>query len=42
VNFFDVSFFLRRYFEGDLSVDFNEDNQLDINDVWVFLELMNN
>ena len=40
VNFFDVSFFLRRYFEGDLSVDFNEDNQLDINDVWVFLELM--
>ena len=40
VNFFDVSFFMRHYLEGDLAVDFNEDNQLDINDVLEFLKLL--
>ncbi len=41
VDWFDVKYFLERYLAGDLSVDFDGDGDLDINDIQVFLGLMN-
>jgi hypothetical protein len=40
VDWFDVSVFMKMYIADDLAVDFNDDQQLDINDVLMFLELM--
>ncbi len=40
VDFFDVSAFVRLYVAGDLSVDFDADGVLTVDDVWLFLELI--
>ena len=40
VNWYDVSMFIQMYVEGNLSVDLNDDQQLDVNDVLRFLELV--
>ena len=40
VDWFDVGYFLERYNAGDLEVDLDENGELDINDVWVFLDLI--
>ncbi len=39
-NFFDVSVFIDRFTEGDLSVDFDGNGEIAANDVVVFLELI--
>ncbi len=40
VDWFDVSAFLDRFLSDDLSVDFRRDGELNADDVWVFLGLM--
>lgn len=39
VNYFDVAAFVRLYIAGDLSVDFDADGVLTVDDVWFFLSL---
>jgi hypothetical protein len=39
LNFFDVSQFLRWYLSGDLHADYRRDEQLNLDDVRVFLGL---
>lgn len=41
VNFFDVSFFIQRFIAGDFVVDLDADGDLDIDDVIMFIEIMN-
>jgi hypothetical protein len=38
INFYDVSEFINRYAQGDLTIDFNNNGVLDEGDVWAFLE----
>ena len=40
VNFFDISYFIQRFYAGDLSVDLDGNGSLDFDDVIVFLELV--
>jgi len=42
VNYFDVSIFIHWFIDNDNRADFRLDGQFDIDDVRVFLGLMNN
>jgi formylglycine-generating enzyme required for sulfatase activity len=42
VNFFDISIFLRQFFDSDVRADFRRDGKFDLDDVRVFLGLIAN
>lgn len=42
VDFFDISMFLSAYMGNDQIADINRDNELDMNDIFSFIDAMNN